>query len=77
MRFPRQSELLAYCLFQSTGHTEGRVPLQTLRADIDYAWVNAFTTYGEIGVQVWINRGEVLPTRKNKPASKPAKGGNR
>ncbi len=58
-------------------HTEGRVPLQTLRADIDYAWVNAFTTYGEIGVQVWINRGEVLPTRKNKPASKPAKGGNR
>lgn len=57
-------------------HTEGRVPLQTLRADIDYAWVNAFTTYGEIGVQVWINRGEVLPTRKNKP-SKPAKGGNK
>ncbi|KRL91152.1 30S ribosomal protein S3 [Lactobacillus kalixensis] len=54
-------------------HTEGRVPLQTLRADIDYAWVNAFTTYGEIGVQVWINRGEVLPTRKNKPA----KGGNK
>ncbi|MCT7681415.1 MAG: 30S ribosomal protein S3, partial [Lactobacillus crispatus] len=45
--------------------------------DIDYAWVNAFTTYGEIGVQVWINRGEILPTRKNKPASKPAKGGNR
>ena len=58
-------------------HTEGRVPLQTLRADIDYAWVNAFTTYGEIGVRVWINRGEILPTRKNKPASKPAKGGNR
>ena len=54
-------------------HTEGRVPLQTLRADIDYAWVNAFTTYGEIGVQVWINRGEVLPTRKNKPS----KGGNK
>ena len=48
-----------------------------LDADIDYAWVNAFTTYGEIGVQVWINRGEILPTRKNKPASKPAKGGNR
>lgn len=56
-------------------HTEGRVPLQTLRADIDYAWVNAFTTYGEIGVQVWINRGEVLPTKKN--TSKPAKGGNK
>ncbi len=61
-------------------HTEGRVPLQTLRADIDYAWVNAFTTYGEIGVQVWINRGEILPSRKNKPASKSSKsvkGGNR
>jgi small subunit ribosomal protein S3 len=58
-------------------HTEGRVPLQTLRADIDYAWVNAFTTYGEIGVQVWINRGEVLPGRKNKPNSKRAKGGNK
>ncbi|TSO25832.1 30S ribosomal protein S3 [Lactobacillus sp. LL6] len=55
-------------------HTEGRVPLQTLRADIDYAWVNAFTTYGEIGVQVWINRGEVLPTKNT---SKPAKGGNK
>ena len=54
-------------------HTEGRVPLQTLRADIDYAWVNAFTTYGEIGVQVWINRGEILPSRKNKPS----KGGNK
>ena len=57
-------------------HTEGRVPLQTLRADIDYTWLNAFTTYGEIGVQVWINRGEILPTRKNKPA-KPARGGNK
>ncbi len=57
-------------------HTEGRVPLQTLRADIDFAWVNAFTTYGEIGVQVWINRGEILPTRKNKPSDK-AKGGNK
>ncbi|WEV36634.1 30S ribosomal protein S3 [Lactobacillus sp. ESL0677] len=57
-------------------HTEGRVPLQTLRADIDYAWVNAFTTYGEIGVQVWINRGEVLPTKNKKPA-KAVKGGNK
>ncbi|MDF7668944.1 30S ribosomal protein S3 [Lactobacillus sp. ESL0701] len=57
-------------------HTEGRVPLQTLRADIDYAWVNAYTTYGEIGVQVWINRGEVLPTKNKKPA-KAVKGGNK
>ncbi|QYN59093.1 30S ribosomal protein S3 [Lactobacillus panisapium] len=57
-------------------HTEGRVPLQTLRADIDYAWVNAFTTYGEIGVQVWINRGEVLPSKSKKP-EKAVKGGNK
>ena len=57
-------------------HTEGRVPLQTLRADIDYAWVNAFTTYGEIGVQVWINRGEILPSKSKKP-EKAAKGGNK
>ncbi|CCI85165.1 30S ribosomal protein S3 [Lactobacillus pasteurii DSM 23907 = CRBIP 24.76] len=57
-------------------HTEGRVPLQTLRADIDYTWLNAFTTYGEIGVQVWVNRGEILPSRKSKP-SKPARGGNK
>lgn len=57
-------------------HTEGRVPLQTLRADIDYAWVNAFTTYGEIGVQVWINRGEILPSKGKKP-EKAVKGGNK
>ncbi|BDR60900.1 30S ribosomal protein S3 [Lactobacillus xylocopicola] len=56
-------------------HTEGRVPLQTLRADIDYAWVNAYTTYGEIGVQVWINRGEVLPSKSKKPEQ--VKGGNK
>ncbi|KJY57694.1 30S ribosomal protein S3 [Lactobacillus kimbladii] len=57
-------------------HTEGRVPLQTLRADIDYAWVNAYTTYGEIGVQVWINRGEILPSKSKKP-EKAAKGGSK
>ena len=56
-------------------HTEGSVPLHTLRADIDYAWVEAATTYGQIGVKVWINRGEILPQRKNKP-SKKTKGGN-
>jgi len=40
---------------------EGRVPLHTLRADIDYAMVEALTTYGRIGVKVWIYRGDVLP----------------
>lgn len=43
---------------------EGRVPLQTLRADIDYAREEAYTTYGRIGVKVWIYRGEVLPEVK-------------
>lgn len=44
---------------------EGTVPLHTLRADIDYAWEEADTTYGKIGVKVWICRGEVLPTVNN------------
>ena len=42
-------------------YREGRVPLHTLRADIDYAHVEAFTTFGRIGVKVWIYKGEVLP----------------
>jgi small subunit ribosomal protein S3 len=42
---------------------EGRVPRQTLRADIDYALAEAATTYGNIGVKVWIYKGEVLPTK--------------
>ena len=43
---------------------EGTIPLQTLRADIDYSFAEAKTTYGIIGVKVWIYKGEVLPTRK-------------
>lgn len=43
---------------------EGSVPLHTLRADIDYGFAEAFTTYGQIGVKVWINRGEVIPERR-------------
>ncbi|EFO6498388.1 30S ribosomal protein S3 [Listeria monocytogenes] len=46
-------------------YSEGSVPLHTLRADIDYAWEEADTTYGKLGVKVWIYRGEVLPTKKN------------
>ncbi|OES45948.1 30S ribosomal protein S3 [Domibacillus iocasae] len=45
-------------------YSEGSVPLHTLRADIDYAHVEANTTYGKLGVKVWIYRGEVLPTKK-------------
>ncbi len=49
-------------------HLEGRLPLHTLRADIDYGFAEANTTYGKIGVKVWIFRGEVLPV-KNKKSS--------
>lgn len=45
--------------------SDGTVPLHTLRADIDYAWVEAHTTYGKLGVKVWIYRGEILPAKKS------------
>ena len=47
-------------------YSEGTIPLQTLRADIDYGFAEADTTYGKVGVKVWIYKGEVLPTRANK-----------
>ncbi len=50
---------------RAEGYTEGNVPLQTLRADIDYALAEALTTYGQLGVKVWIYKGEVLPTKEN------------
>ena len=46
-------------------YKEGTIPLQTLRADIDYGFAEADTTYGKIGVKVWIYKGEILPTKKN------------
>jgi small subunit ribosomal protein S3 len=49
---------------RTEGYSEGTVPLHTLRADIDYALAEAHTTYGRIGVKVWIYRGEVLPKRR-------------
>lgn len=45
-------------------YKEGTIPLQTLRADIDYGFAEADTTYGKIGVKVWIYKGEVLPAKK-------------
>ena len=51
---------------RAEGYSEGTVPLHTLRADIDYAHEEADTTYGKLGVKVWIYRGEVLPTKNNK-----------
>lgn len=54
---------------RSEGYSEGTIPLHTLRADIDYARAEADTTYGKIGVKVWIYKGEILPT-KNKGGNK-------
>ncbi|MFH5186634.1 30S ribosomal protein S3 [Paenibacillus sp. TAB 01] len=58
---------------RTEGYSEGTVPLHTLRADIDYGTAEAHTTYGRIGVKVWIYRGEVLPTAKKKAVTE---GGN-
>ncbi|KRL96106.1 30S ribosomal protein S3 [Limosilactobacillus equigenerosi] len=46
-------------------YSDGTVPLHTLRADIDYSWDEAHTTYGVLGIKTWIYRGEVLPAKKN------------
>ena len=46
-------------------YSDGTVPLHTLRADIDYSWDEARTTYGALGIKTWIYRGEVLPEKKN------------
>ena len=51
-------------------YKEGTIPLQTIRADIDYGFYEADTTYGKVGVKVWIYKGEVLPSKKE------TKGGN-
>ena len=57
---------------RSEHYHEGTIPLQTLRADIDYGFAEADTTYGKIGVKVWIYKGEVLPTKPKR-----GEGGNR
>ena len=49
---------------RSEGYSEGNVPLHTLRANIDYALAEAKTTYGKLGVKVWIYKGEILPAKK-------------
>jgi small subunit ribosomal protein S3 len=51
-------------------YSEGKVPLHTLRADVDYGFAEANTTYGKIGIKVWINRGEVMPAAKQRPKQK-------
>ena len=56
---------------RTEGYSEGVTPLHTLRSDIDYAWEEAMTTYGKLGVKVWICRGEVLPGEMVKEPEKP------
>ncbi|PKM76868.1 MAG: 30S ribosomal protein S3 [Firmicutes bacterium HGW-Firmicutes-15] len=51
-------------------YSEGKVPLHTLRADIDYGFAEANTTYGKIGIKVWINRGEIAPEARQRPKQK-------
>ena len=50
-------------------YSEGTIPLQTLRANIDYGFAEANTTYGKVGVKVWVYHGEVLPTKETKEGS--------
>jgi small subunit ribosomal protein S3 len=49
---------------RSEGYSEGNVPLHTLRANIDYSAAEATTTYGKLGIKVWIYKGEILPAKK-------------
>ncbi|MBI4443296.1 MAG: 30S ribosomal protein S3 [Acidobacteria bacterium] len=58
---------------RSEWYLQGRLPLQTLRADIDYGFAEAFTTYGVIGVKVWIYRGEILDQKKRSPIAAEAR----
>ena len=60
---------------RSEFYSEGTIPLQTLRADIDYGFAEADTTYGKVGVKVWIYHGEVLPSKKNNGSRKESKEG--
>ena len=61
---------------RSESYHEGTIPLQTIRADIDYGFAEAHTTYGRIGVKVWIYQGEVLHESRNKRRNR-REGGNR
>ena len=55
---------------RTESYSEGTIPLQTLRADIDYGFAEADTTYGKVGVKTWIYHGEVLPTKNKKEGAK-------
>lgn len=61
---------------RTESYSEGNIPLQTLRADIDYGFAEADTTYGKLGVKVWIYQGEVLPTKGNSERKKSSREGS-
>lgn len=62
---------------RTEGYSEGNVPLHTLRADIDYGFAEANTTYGKTGIKVWVYKGEVLPTRNGAPREEAPKDNRR
>ena len=62
---------------RTESYHEGTIPLQTLRADIDYGFAEAATTYGRIGVKVWIYKGEVLKSAKTAKTAPKKEGGNK
>ena len=64
MRTSRWSRYGSYRVLQ-----RGTIPLQSLRADIDYGFADADTTYGKVGVKAWIYNGEILPTKGTKEGS--------
>ncbi len=55
---------------RTESYSEGTIPLQTMRADVDYGFAEADTTYGKIGVKVWIYKGEILPTKAKEGSDK-------
>ena len=58
---------------RTEGYHDGSIPLQTLRANIDYGFAEAKTTYGRLGVKVWIYKGQILPKAKKAPVAKEVK----
>ena len=58
---------------RSEGYSEGNIPLHTIRADIDYGFAEALTTYGKLGVKVWIYKGEILPSKGKKESDRGVK----
>ena len=62
---------------RSETYKEGTIPLQTIRADIDYGFAEANTTYGKIGVKTWIYQGEVLRESRNKRRTNRREGGRK